>query len=166
MPDGQFPAQVPQRPASALFPSISPQSSQPQPVKRLSPQMEEFESKAGEQISNISQRLKLVEQRIDNLRGHLELIDNSVVDKHKEVISEMRDVEDGMRSLRADIDMLKDLTERISKRMEALASREEVKVLQRYVELWQPLQFVTRSEVKTVVQNALKEQGIKIVEED
>jgi hypothetical protein len=100
------------------------------------------------------------------LRSHLELIDNSVVDKHKEVISEMRDVEDGMRSLRADIDMLKDLTERISKRMEALASREEVKVLQRYVELWQPLQFVTRSEVKTIVQNALKEQGIKIVEED
>lgn len=145
-----------------MFPGLG--SSQQAPAKKLSPEMMQFESKAGEQLVDVSSRLKLIEQRVDNLRSHLELTDNSLVEKHKSVISEMRDIEDSTRSLRADIDMLKDLTERLAKRMEALASREEVKVLQRYVEMWQPLQFVTRAEVKTLVQNALKEQGIKIVE--
>jgi len=166
MPNGQFvpAAPIPARPTSPFFPS-APQAPLA-PARRLSPELEDFQKKIGEQISDIASRLKLAEQRVDNLRSHLELVDSSLIEKHKAAISEIRDMQDGMRALRADMDMLKDLTERLGKRMEALASREEVKVLQRYVEMWQPLQFVTRAEVKTLVQNALKEQGIKVSEED
>jgi len=163
MPDGQFApaAPIPTRPTSPFFPSAPAAAP---PTRKLPPELEDFQKKIGAQISDIASRLKLAEQRVDNLRSHLELVDSSLIEKHKAAISEIRDMQDGMRSLRADMDMLKDLTERLGKRMEALASREEVKVLQRYVEMWQPLQFVTRAEVKTLVQNALKEQGIKVEE--
>jgi hypothetical protein len=133
--------------------------------RRLPPELEELQNKVSSSVLDVASRLKVVEQRVENLRGHLELIDSSLIEKHKSVVSELRDTQDGTRSLRADIDSLKELTERIAKRLEALASREEVKVLERYVELWQPLQFVTRAEVKTIVQSILKEQGIKIKEQ-
>ena len=132
------------------------------PVRRIPPELEELEKRVSSAVLDIATRVKLLEQKTDNLRGHLELIDDSLIEKHKSVISELRDSEDGMRSLRADIDALKELTERVAKRMEALALKDDVKVLQRYVELWQPLQFVTRAEVKTAVQSILKEQGFKI----
>jgi hemerythrin-like domain-containing protein len=106
--------------------------------------------------------MKLVEGHIDTLRAHIDLLDNSLIEKHKAVVQEVRSVEDSVRGLRADIDMVKDLTERIAKRLEELASREQVKILERYVSLWQPLNFVTRSEVETVVKNILADIGVKI----
>jgi chromosome segregation ATPase len=163
MPNGLF---SPQKPAQAPASAFLPMSQQAAPMeRRLPPELEALEKKVSETVLDIAARVKLLEQKTDNLRGHLELIDSSLIEKHKSVISEIRDVEDGMRSLRADIDALKDVTERIATRMEALASKEEVKVLERYVELWQPLQFVTRAEVKTMVQSILKEHGIKVKEQ-
>ena len=153
--------QLPARPASAIMPPPAQQA----PGRKLSPEFESLEKSVSSTVLDIATRVKLLEQRVDNLRGHLEIIDGSLIEKHKSVISELRDAEDGMRSLRADIDSLKELTERVAKRMEALASKEEVKVLERYVELWQPLQFVTRAEVKTIVQSILKEQGVKVKEQ-
>jgi len=157
MPNG--PA-IPQRPFSPIVPAAASPL-----ARRLPPELEELQNRVSSSVLEIASRLKLVEQRIENLRGHLELVDGSLIEKHKSVISELRDTQDGTRNLRADIDSLKEFTERIAKRMEDLASREEVKVLERYVELWQPLQFVTRAEVKTIVQSILKEQGIKIKEQ-
>lgn len=161
MPDGLFSQQ---KQPSALATPFASQAA-PAPVRRLPPELEALQKEVSSTVLDIAARVKLLEQKTDNLRGHLELIDNSLTEKHKSVISELRDVEDGMRSLRADIDAQKDMIERVAKRMEALASKEEVKVLERYVELWQPLQFVTRSEVKTLVQSILKEKKHKKTEE-
>jgi len=133
--------------------------------KRLPPEIEDFQKKVSEQTSDLSSRVKLIEERIDNLRTHLDLVDSSLVEKHKSLVSNMRDFEDSMRSVRADMDMLKELAERLAKRMEAFASKEELKIIERYVSLWQPMNFVTRAEVKAAVQNILKEQGFKIAEE-
>ena len=118
------------------------------------------------QVSNVSARMKLIENHVDTLRSHVDLLDSSLIEKHKLVIEEVRSVEDSVRGLRADIDMVKDLTERIAKRLEDLASRDQVKILERYVSLWQPMNFVTRSEIETVVKNILTDVGVKIREKE
>ena len=151
MPNGQGP-----KPLTPLI----PQQRLIQP-KRLSPELESFKHQLATEVGKFSSRIRLLEQRSENLRRHLELLDNSLIEKHKTVVGEIRDIQDGMRSLRADIELIKDLSERVAKRMEALASKEEVKVLQRYVEYWQPLSFVTRSEVKSMMENILKERKTK-----
>ncbi|MEM2954629.1 MAG: hypothetical protein QW625_01595 [Candidatus Nanoarchaeia archaeon] len=139
----------------AQFPPTQPLTQIP--VVKKTPELEQIQTKIAEELSNYGSRIRLVEQRIEGLRAHLQLIDNTVLEKHKTVISEIRDIQDNLRAIRAELDSQKELIERLAKRMEVLASAEEVKILQRYVELWQPLQFVTRSEVKALIQNALKE---------
>ncbi|MGB9675423.1 MAG: hypothetical protein ACP5IJ_02795 [Candidatus Nanoarchaeia archaeon] len=151
--------------AEPLIAPLQPQPETKIPEVKKSPEFQQFQTKLSEELSSMGARLRLVEQKIEGLRGHVQLLDNTLMEKHKSLVSEIRDIQDNLRALRADIDGQKDLIDRLAKRMEALASAEEVKVLQRYVELWQPLQFVTRAEVKTLVQNALKAAGIHIKEE-
>ena len=153
MPNG-----LPQRPTSTFFPQ---QPAVQQPSGRIPPELQNFQQMVGNQVSEFSSRVSLMEQKAENLRRHIELLDSSLIEKHKSVVTEIRDVQDGMRGLRADIEYVKDLSERLAKRMEALASKDEVKVLQRYTEYWNPLQFVTKSEVKSMVENILKEHKIK-----
>jgi len=157
MPNGTPPL-PPQRPTSPLIPTQLTAAA----PRRLPPELESFKDSITQEVGEFSSRIRLVEQRIENLRRHIELIDTSLVEKHKAVIVEIRDVQDGMRALRADMEFVKDLSERLAKRLEAMATKDEVKVLQRYVEYWQPLSFVTRSEVKSLVENILKEHKVKI----
>ena len=139
---------------------------QPQVFAQRAPvNMQDLQRKFADIISDLNSRVRMLEERVENLRSHIDLLDNSVIEKHKTLISEVRRIEDGQRALRADMDMLKDVTERLARRLDAFASKEEVKVLERYVELWQPLNFVTRSELKNAVQSILKMAGIKIKEE-
>jgi len=129
---------------------------------RKTPEIVQIERGVSEQIAKLAARVKIVEERIDNLRSHIELVDGTVIEKHKAVVSEIRTLQDQMRGLRSGLDEVKSLTERIVKRLEAFASKEEVKVLERYVDAWQPLNYVTRSEVKSIILSTLKEQGIKV----
>lgn len=154
LPPGPF-AQMPaQKPApSSMF------------AQKISPEFQELQRKVSGIVADLGSRVKLLEERAENLRNHIDLVDASLVEKHKTVISEVRGIEDGQRALRADMDMLKDIVERLTRRLDAFASKEEVKVLERYVELWQPLNFVTRSELKSAVQSILKMAGFKIKEE-
>lgn len=131
--------------------------------RRPSP-AELIEKRISEQIAQLIGRIKIIEERIDTLRSHIELIDKTVIEKHKASISEIRDLQDSMRSLKADSDEAKELSERIIKRLEAFASKEEVKVLERYIDAWQPLNYITRSELKATVISILKDLGFKIKE--
>ena len=123
--------------------------------------LQTLKTRLREQTSNVIGRLKLVEERMSVLRNHLNVIDNSLIEKHKATIAELRSVEDDVRTLRADADEVKDLTGRLLKRLEEFASKEEIKVLERYVELWRPMDFVTRTEVESIVKNILKDKLIK-----
>ena len=131
--------------------------------KRPSP-TEVIKKQVGEQIAEIAGRIKIVEERIDTLRTHLELLDKTVIEKYKASVSEIRDLQDSVRSLHSDLDEVKEFSERIAKRLEAFASKEEVKVLERYIDAWQPLNYITRTELKATVISILKDLGFKIKE--
>jgi len=121
-----------------------------------------FRPEIYDDVAGLSSRVRLVEERIDMLRGHIEMLDNSLIEKHKSVISELRGVENDIRTLRGDVEQTKSVVDRMAKRMEELAGKEELKVLERYVSMWQPMSFVTRSEVEATVKSILSNAGVKI----
>ena len=127
-------------------------------VKKQTPT---FDNEAAQQIAHIANRLKLIEERLGSLRNHLDIVEQSVVEKYKSNITEIRNMESQMKDVRTSIGAITDMTERIAKRLDAFASNEEVKVLQRYVDLWQPMKFVTRAEVTKIVTQMLEQQSTK-----
>jgi len=115
-------------------------------------------------VTSLTSRIKIVEERVENMRERIELVEHSSVERHKVSVKAVKEIRDHMRTLRGDVEETKSLIERVAKRLDAFASDEEVKVLKRYVELWQPMNYVTRSEVKSIVRNMLK--GEEIEEEE
>lgn len=130
------------------------------PYPHKPPEFAALEHRVEEQISSLSNRVRVVEDRLNSINLHLELIDNTLLEKHKAVVSEVRKLQGDVRQLRGAIAELRDLTERIIRRLEAFASKEQVKVLERYIDIIQPLNFVTRSEIRALVTSILKEKGI------
>jgi len=86
-------------------------------------------AKVRENTASFAARVRLIEDQLSNIRGHIELIDSSLIEKHKAVVTEIRDIEQESRQIRAEIERLDDLIGRTVKRLEGLATKEEVKVL-------------------------------------
>ena len=118
----------------------------------------EVQEKIGENIASLNRRLKIMEERVDSLREHLNLVGQSIINKHKESIKEIRDLEADIRNLRANVTKVNQLTERIIKRLGLFATKENLKVLERYINLWKPLDYVTKEEVENIIHRLLKEK--------
>lgn len=116
-------------------------------------------TKVREQASALASRLRVIEEQLSIIRSHLELVDSSMLEKHKVVVKELREMEQSNRDMRADIVKVSDLIERTIKRLEGLATKEEVKVLERYIELMKPMNYMTRDEAKSMMQKIIKEQA-------
>ena len=60
--------------------------------------------------------------------------------------------------VRKEINELRDHMHIFERQMQETAKSEEVKVLEKYINLWEPLNFVTRKEVKKVVKEILDKE--------
>ena len=63
--------------------------------------------------------------------------------------------------IRKEIDEIKEKVIDIVAELESAAKREEVKVLEKYINFWNPVKFVTQNEAEAIVREILKQEKDK-----
>ncbi len=112
------------------------------------------------QINNISRRMRILEERYTNLRKNTQLTDQNVLRSNKEFQRELSVVKSDLTELRRDFTDLRDKVRLIVKELVECAKTEEVKVLEKYINMWEPVNFVTRNEAEKIVEEKLSEMGM------
>jgi len=110
------------------------------------------------QISNLSRRLRILEERYTTLRKKTQDTDQMVLSFSKEVSSEMKASHSELVDFRREFYDLRDKVKLIVKELKECAKADELKVLERYLNLWEPMQFVTRNEVDRLVEEKIDER--------
>jgi hypothetical protein len=98
-------------------------------------------------INDIATRLKILEERYMTLRKKAELGEQNVVESQKEHFEELHTLKESVMDIKH---TLRDVTEKVSLLSEEIshfATKNDLVVLQRYVEFWEPMDFVTRKEI-------------------
>lgn len=107
------------------------------------------------ELSAISRRVKIVEEHMDTMSSRIQLTERDTIDKHKSSIKRMNNIDRELRELRGKIRGIDDLSLRIVDRLKDFAPREDINVLERYSKWWQPINYVTREEVKKLIKEAI-----------
>ena len=110
------------------------------------------------QISNLSRRLRILEERYTALRKKTQDTDQMVLGFSKEVSSEMKASHSELVDFRREFYDLRDKVKLIVKELKECAKADELKELERYLNLWEPMQFVTRNEVDRLVEEKVAER--------
>jgi len=131
-----------------------PQRQPPGLIRKAKPGAEEIASAVSIEIAKLSRRMSLIENRTDNLQDHLDLIDQNVIEKHKSAISDIRDLQAEVRTVQSQLHEMSDLLKRAVSRMSEFANRDDLRVIERYMNYWSPLSFTTKNEVKGMIQTA------------
>jgi len=106
-----------------------------------------------EDISNISRRLRILEESFTNLRRALQVTEENMLSKNKLFTTEIRTINSDISDIKKETAEIKEKILDLVKELETNAKRDEVKVLEKYINLWNPVKFVTQNEVEQIVKD-------------
>lgn len=99
-------------------------------------------------ILTVTQRQKDLESTLDILSEKIELIDHNSVRNFRKVNQDMKDIKLNIQEIRTELDNIKEFNSRVIKQLKLMTTRDEVQKLEKYIDLWEPLNFVTREELE------------------
>ena len=110
-----------------------------------------------EQMMSSIRRLRILEERGQLLHRKVQVIEQNMISTSKRTESEVRKVQEQLGEMKADIVDIKNTIKMVVTEMQAVAKRQDVEMLKKYITLWEPLNFVTRNEVRRLVAEALED---------
>jgi vacuolar-type H+-ATPase subunit I/STV1 len=112
---------------------------------------------AGE-LNNLGRRMMVLEERYTNLRKKTDVTDQNMLSQNKKVMTEIHTVHEEIDELKKELNGLIEKMKIIVRELKECAKHEEVEVLQKYINLWQPINFVTREVVLKLVASQVEAQ--------
>ena len=100
------------------------------------------------EVSNLSTKLRLLEERYTNLRKKTQVTDQNMLEAHKKINVEVKTSNSDVNDMRRGLNKITDEIRLIVSELKETAKKEDVIIMQRYLDLWEPLNFVTREELE------------------
>lgn len=105
-------------------------------------------------ITDISERMRLLEERINQIRDKLNVVDKTLIDKSLALKEGTRKLEIQIDEIRKNIKTLSDTMQNVIKELDHCARAEDLKVLEKYVNMIDPTRLVTREEVQRIIEES------------
>ncbi len=119
------------------------------------PQMEI--QNAAPQLNSLAARIRISEERYLELRKKMLVIEQNMLANHKRAITELKTLGSEITEMKRSIVQIEDRILTVIKEIKLGAKKEDVQVIKRYVELWNPVRFVTVEHVEKIIEEKMKE---------
>ena len=141
----------------------APQSTLPPPPKKHglkfghSEQQQEMPdtSSMTSDINSLSRRLRLLEEGFTNLRRFFQVTEENMIAKNKHFSAEIKTITSDIIEVRKELQETRDKLMLVIRELQTVARKEEVKVLEKYINLWNPIKFVTQNEIEQIISEVL-----------
>lgn len=107
-------------------------------------------------ITDLDRRLRILEERYSNIRKKLQLTDQNILESERGFVKELKIINEDTLKLKKQVN---DYAEKISifdDEIRQAAKKTDVKLIEKYLDLWDPKNFVTRKELKEYLQQKEK----------
>jgi len=111
-----------------------------------------------EQTTTIDRRLRMLESRHNDLNKRIQLTDKNILNKNQLLTKETRAMDSDILDLKKQIHDLKNKMEIIISELKTCARKENLDTLRKYIDLWNPVNFVTKNEINKIIDEKLSEK--------
>jgi|GEM_PF-1195965 len=112
----------------------------------------EYQQVAG-MISDMDRRLRILEERYGNLRKKVQLTDQNLIDSEKTFSKELRGFGDEVMDLKRNVSDFDEKIVIFGGEMDSTAQKTDLKIIEKYLAMWDPGMFVTRKELREYLKN-------------
>lgn len=107
-------------------------------------------------VNSLSNRVRMIEDTNSNLRKKLSLIEQNMISENKKVNTEIRAFTSEINDVKKELADVKNKILLIIKELKLSAKKEDVDILSKYINLWEPINFVTQKEVEKIIDRKLE----------
>lgn len=107
-------------------------------------------------ISDLNSRVRTLENKYELLAERVLIANQNMIESHKRLSSEFTKVNQELQDLKSTIITFKETMRKLVDEISEFASKQEVKILESYINMWNPLKFVTTEEVEKIIDEKLK----------
>jgi uncharacterized protein YoxC len=127
------------------------QGKQPAPPKPVDKQESLIPGPVVQQMDELMRRIRILEERYSGLRKKTQLTEQNMLKDARDVFQEIRLVNDSISDLKSEVSELSEKMSKLSMEVENSVKKTEFNVMAKYLELWQPLDFVTRQDAQKII---------------
>ncbi len=109
-----------------------------------------------EEVSSMERRLRVLEGGFTNIRRSLQVAEQNMLSKHKVFSTEARTLTSEIDDMKKEMADIKEKILMLIKELGTAAKINEVKVLEKYINLWNPVKFVTQGDVERIIDEKLR----------
>ena len=100
--------------------------------------------------------VKGLESKLNNLLREVDLLKNDFIRKNQDVRKEVKALGEDMWAMKHEQTKTLEKMDLVIKELKQTAGMEEVQTIKKYLDLWNPLHFVTQRDVERVVEQSLR----------
>ncbi|MBW2974383.1 hypothetical protein KY366_01575 [Candidatus Woesearchaeota archaeon] len=118
------------------------------------------ESPVSEELEGTINRLRVLEERYTNLQSELRVTEENMINRNARLTKEIKALTLDINELRKETNEIKDKVLMIIKEFKTCAKKADVDVLQRYISMWEPMNFVTHNEIEEIIDEKLSKKPL------
>lgn len=99
-------------------------------------------------ITDLDRRLRILEERYGNIRKKLQLTDQNILESERGFVKELKIINDDTLKLKKQVNDYSEKIEIFNDEINQAAKKTDIKLIEKYLDLWDPKNFVTRNELK------------------
>lgn len=130
----------------------------PPPPKGKKPMPQEGPIAPSIDLNTVIARVRLAESRVDEIRKMVDFVEENMLSNYKKLNQDIKQLRGELDEMRRTMSLVEDRIVTVIKEIRLLAKREDVEVLKRYLEMWNPVKFATIDHVREIVKE-FHEQG-------
>jgi len=137
-----------QPPPQGQKPSAAPAH----PVKKQ-PATSDMLEKVTHGVNNMGASLRILEERFSLMRNKTQVTEESMIELQKGLSKDLKLLNDDITELKHELKDILDKMRLIDAEMKNLTKKDELKILERYLDMWQPMNFITRAELDRLLED-------------
>ncbi|MFT4311725.1 MAG: hypothetical protein ACMXYF_00670 [Candidatus Woesearchaeota archaeon] len=110
-----------------------------------------------QQMASVSRRLRMVEEVQSNMRRKMDLHEQNTLEDLKKIKKDLELFFEEKDELARQIKSIKSDMTKIIQELQQTAKQNEVKTLEKYIEIWNPVQFVTQKQVERIATDIVRQ---------
>jgi len=109
-------------------------------------------------VNELANRLRILESKQSLLSEKLLVMNQNMIEEYKKVMKETKVLDMDIKDMKKDIANVKNIVKHLTEEAGKFAKQSDVKVLEKYIKLWSPMNFVSEKQVKDMIRVALQAQ--------
>ena len=107
------------------------------------------------EVNSLSRRLRLLEESLANLRRFFQVTEDNTIARNKHYGAELKTISSDISEIRKEMQEIREKLSLVIKELQTVARKDEVKILEKYINLWNPIKFVSQNEIESIINEVL-----------